>query len=449
MLAVADVDVVFGVAAAASLWVGSAADARSKYDAPPRPPARRPAALVARWSRASAPWPATATSHWSSGLAAAQSFTRGALTVFSVVVSIELLGTRRAGRRHPDDGRGRGRRGGLAGRVAARRHAPARGVVRPRGHPLGTAARARRRRAARGTAALRLLAFIGVGNALIDVAGFTLLGRMAPDEVLARVFGVLESLVAVSIGVGALDDVVRRGSPGRRADRAGRRWAWSARCWQPRRGGGCGAWTARWACTTPTSGCSSSVPMLAHAAAAVGRAAGPRPGARSRCLRGPTVFEQGDVGDRYYVDRVRARSTSSGDGRVVATLGAGEGFGEIALLRRSARTATVVARTDVRLRACARTASSPVVLGYTPSAREAATGVDRLLDRYAPGEPGEPARPSTGPSGWRRPAGSEERCPQRGLLLIADIGGYTELHEHAPDEPRARRGEHRTAARDG
>ena len=56
----------------------------------------------------------------------------------------------------------------------------------------------------RDLAALLFLALIGGGNALIDVAGFTLLGRMAPDAVLARVFGVLESLVAVSIGVGAL-----------------------------------------------------------------------------------------------------------------------------------------------------------------------------------------------------------------------------------------------------
>ena len=53
-------------------------------------------------------------------------------------------------------------------------------------------------------AALGLLACVGVGNALIDLGGFTLLARLAPDEVLARVFGVLESLVALSIGVGAI-----------------------------------------------------------------------------------------------------------------------------------------------------------------------------------------------------------------------------------------------------
>jgi hypothetical protein len=53
-------------------------------------------------------------------------------------------------------------------------------------------------------AVLALLACVGVGNALVDIGLFTLMARLAPDEVLGRVFGVLESLIALSVGLGAL-----------------------------------------------------------------------------------------------------------------------------------------------------------------------------------------------------------------------------------------------------
>ena len=52
--------------------------------------------------------------------------------------------------------------------------------------------------------ALLLLAFIGVGNTLADVSGMTLLQRFAPDAVLARVFGVLESVLLLTVGLGAI-----------------------------------------------------------------------------------------------------------------------------------------------------------------------------------------------------------------------------------------------------
>ena len=223
----------------------------------------------------------------------------------------------------------------------------------------------------------------GVGNALIDVAGFTLLGRMAPDEVLARVFGVLESLVAVSIGIGA---VVA---------------AWAVDAWGPRPAlvaigllcpvlAAASWWRLRALDRTvgvhdDAVGLLRRVPMLRPL---------PLPSVEqlARGLEpvdvaaGGVVFRQGDVGDRYYV--VESGDVEVvGDGRVVATLGPGEGFGEIALLRRTPRTATVVARSDVRLRALLSDRFLTVVLGFTPSARQAALGVEEMLHRFDPEQP--------------------------------------------------------------
>ena len=45
---------------------------------------------------------------------------------------------------------------------------------------------------------------IGAGVVLVDVVTFTLLQRAAPDDVLARVFGVLESAMRAALGIGAV-----------------------------------------------------------------------------------------------------------------------------------------------------------------------------------------------------------------------------------------------------
>src|SRR5215210_2250461 len=52
--------------------------------------------------------------------------------------------------------------------------------------------------------ALVLLGVVGIGNTLVDVAGMTLLQRAAPEDVLARVFGVLESLLLLTPALGAV-----------------------------------------------------------------------------------------------------------------------------------------------------------------------------------------------------------------------------------------------------
>ena len=92
---------------------------------------------------------------------------------------------------------------------------------------------------------------------------------------------------------------------------------------------------------------------------------------------------------RIDVDGISIAYEVVGDGRLIATLGPGEGFGEIALLRRTRRTATVVARSELQLQALGSDRFLPVVLGYTPSAQEAAVVVDGQLDRYSPKEPFE------------------------------------------------------------
>ena len=381
LLGVSNVAVVFATAAGASLWA-AALLLGLQYDAPPRPSVSTRPRLVRE-----AVDGVRAVTHDRDlslvlGLAAAQSFTRGALTVLSVVVAIELLGTGEPGVGALMTAVGVGAvLGSLAASLlvgTARLGAWFAVGVALWGLPLALIGVLPRE-----GPALALIAFIGVGNALIDVAGFTLLGRLAPDEVLARVFGVLESLVAVSIGVGAAATSWVVAQYGPRAALLGIGLVCpvlAAASW----------WRLRRLDSTVSVhdagvGLLRQVPMLRTL---------PLP-----CLEqlarglepvtvpaGEVVFRQGDVGDRYYVIE-SGEVEVVGDGRLVTTLGPGEGFGEIALLRHSPRTATVVARDDVRLCALRSDHFLPVVLGFTPSAREAATGVDLLLERYAPEKP--------------------------------------------------------------
>ena len=98
---------------------------------------------------------------------------------------------------------------------------------------------------------------------------------------------------------------------------------------------------------------------------------------------GATVFAQGDVGDRYFVIE-SGEAQVVGDGKVITSLGPGEGFGEIALLRQVRRTAAVCASHDLRLQSLRSEHFLAVVLGYPPSTRHAGTTVDSLLDRFTP-----------------------------------------------------------------
>ncbi|HKH09426.1 MAG TPA: MFS transporter [Agromyces sp.] len=378
------VDVVFAVAAAAS-FLAAALLVRLRYDAPPRPAAPSRPNLGREAVEGLRAVAQNRDLTLIIALAAAQSLTRGALTVLSVVVAIELLGTGEPGVGALMTAVGVGAvLGSLAasllvgtGRLGAW-FAVGVGLW---GLPLTLVGLIPQQ-----SAALPLLAFIGVGNALVDVAGFTLIGRMAPDEVLGRVFGVLESIVAVSIGIGAIV--------------ASTLVEWF------------GVQTALVAiglvCPVLAvvslrrlRGMDRSVGVLDADIGLLQRVPMfrtlPLPSIEqlARGLEpvavpaGTAVFRQGEVGDRYYVIE-SGEADVVGDGRVVATLGPGEGFGEIALLRSTPRNATVTARSALGLQALRSDRFLPVVLGYTASAQEAEATVEDRLGRYSPkASPGE------------------------------------------------------------
>ena len=211
--------------------------------------------------------------------------------------------------------------------------------------------------------ALLMIGLVGVGNTLADASGMTLLQRTAPDAALARVFGVLESLLLLTVGLGAVIAPVLLSA-------LGVRWtlvlagvllpllvvpAWPALRQLDRQTAGESRRVARL----------RAVPFLALLPeATVGQLA--QAAAEVRMAAGEEIVREGDSGDRFYVVDSGTVDVVAGGARL-ATLGPGEYFGEIALLHDVPRTATVVAREDGVLLTLARDAFIPAVAGYAPS----------------------------------------------------------------------------------
>jgi MFS family permease len=218
--------------------------------------------------------------------------------------------------------------------------------------------------------ALVLFGVIGLGNTLVDVAGMTLLQRSADDEVLGRVFGVLESLVFATLAVGSLvapGIVSLLGAKGALIVVGAFLPALLVPIWPMLR-------RVDAAARVPTEPLEllRAIPMfsllpptvlerLASAAAEV------------RVPAMSEVFRQGEPGDRFYVI-ADGTATVEIDGAEASTLGPGDFFGEIALLREVPRTATLRAVQDLRLFALERDDFITAVTGHAPS-REAADSV--------------------------------------------------------------------------
>jgi predicted MFS family arabinose efflux permease len=228
--------------------------------------------------------------------------------------------------------------------------------------------------------ALAMLVLVGIGNTLVDVAGLTLLQRVVPDEVLGRVFGVLESVFAATIGLGAVLAPLLIHIAGARA-----------------------ALIAVGALLPVLT--LISWPLLAkvdRGAADPGRLEllrrvpfmAPLPEATLERLSsrlepvdvaaGATVFSAGDPGDRFYLVERGEIEVLAEDG-VVARIEPGGYFGEIALVRDVPRTAGIRAATEACLLALDRDDFIAAVTGHAPSAAAADAVVSARLAGLRPG----------------------------------------------------------------
>ncbi len=224
--------------------------------------------------------------------------------------------------------------------------------------------------------AVTALLVIGIGNSFVDVAGLTLIQRTVPDDVLARVFGVIQMIWMGFMGIGAalapaliawlgigtalivagillpalvivLARTVARIDAGAAAPEAEElRILSSVPIFAPLPGGSLEHLASR------------LVPLRVDA--------------------GNVIVREGDAGDRFYIVADGEVEVSQYD-RVVSELGPGGYFGEIALLRDVPRTATVTARTGVVLYALDRDDFLASVTGHAQSAEAAETVMSARL----------------------------------------------------------------------
>jgi MFS family permease len=315
------------------------------------------------------------------GLFSAQSLTAGMLKVLVVVIAFQLLDSGEAGVGFLNSAIGVG---GLLGALAVaalvvgrEKLASSFGVgILIWGLPIALIAAWPNQ-----ASALVLLGIVGIGYIVSDVSGTTLLQRSAPEDVLGRVFGVLGSVFLLMWALGGLIAPLLLSLLGP----SGALIAVGA--FQ------CVVVVAAWpalvgldrSTTVPTHRLDllRAVPIFAPL---------PEPTLEQLALglekvaapAGATIFRQGDDGDRFYVVDEGMVEVHL-HGRPPSELGPGEFFGEIALMREVPRTATVCARTDVRLYALHRNAFIPAVTGHVPS-RVAA---DKVIGaRLGPGATG-------------------------------------------------------------
>jgi MFS family permease len=362
-----------GAAAVAAGAIGSLA-----YDAPPRlDPAGPPIDGLGSGLRAVAREPMLALL---TALATLQTFVRGALTVFSVSIALDLL---RSGNAEVGILTAALGLGALAGSLSAAALVGHGSLARwfgagvaTWGAPLIVIGLS----ATRGTV-IAMVAVVGVGNALVDVGVFTLLARLADDTVLARVYAAFEGTITFGAAAGSLLAPALIGALGLRGALA------AVGAVPPL--GVLAAWPAlrrldsRIAVRDEDVTLLRSIPLFRPLPVATIEQLAAR-ATRDRWPAEAWVCRQGEAGEQFFVIE-NGRAEVFVDGRRVRELGPGDSFGEIALVRNCARTASVRAIAPLTVRVLARAAFVAATMGYAASAEVTRVLIEGHLQRDGAG----------------------------------------------------------------
>jgi len=328
------------------------------------------------------------------GLAGCETFTRGALSVFMVVIAFKMLGLGTGGVAWLMTALGVGGFVGAMATAAFVRHRIAAwsafGLVMW-GLPIVLIGLVPGRATAFG-----LVALVGFANAFADTGVLTLVARVAPPQTMVRVFALFEGGISLAVALGALLAPVALDGIGLRSSLVviGVIAPLSAAL----------SWFRLRRLDAGIASMNTEIDLLRRVEIL---APLPLPSIErlARSLRhehvpaGTAVFEQGDIGDRFYVIE-HGEAEVVGDGQVLTKLGAGEGFGEIALLKKVPRTAAVRALSDLDLASITGADFVPAVTGHSTTAEGVSSHVDHMLERFTPGPgarggPGEAPAPAT------------------------------------------------------